>query len=63
MLAFRKAMLLLLLLVLIYAIAWLPMNAYNVLNALDIIEFSQYRLAGRHARRSLRCCLGIFSAT
>lgn len=39
----RKALLLLLMLVIIYGVAWLPINLYNVLNVLDIIEFSQYR--------------------
>ncbi|KAI6222028.1 hypothetical protein M3Y95_00941100 [Aphelenchoides besseyi] len=37
----RKALFLLLLLVVIYAIAWAPMNIYNVLNVFDLIEFSQ----------------------
>ena len=40
---FRKTMLLLLLLVIVYAIAWLPINAYNVLNVLDLIQFSQFK--------------------
>ncbi|CAD5208576.1 unnamed protein product [Bursaphelenchus xylophilus] len=39
----RKALLLLLTLVLVYGICWLPMNAYNVLNVFEVIEFSQYR--------------------
>ncbi|CAD5206056.1 unnamed protein product [Bursaphelenchus okinawaensis] len=39
----RKALLLLLTLVLVYGICWLPMNAYNVLNVFEIIQFSQYR--------------------
>ncbi|KAF7638754.1 G_PROTEIN_RECEP_F1_2 domain-containing protein [Meloidogyne graminicola] len=38
----RKAMILLLGLVLVYAIAWAPMNIYNVLHVLELIAFSQY---------------------
>nr|CAD2196179.1 unnamed protein product [Meloidogyne enterolobii] len=38
----RKAMFLLLGLVLVYAIAWAPMNIYNVLHVLEFIAFSQY---------------------
>ncbi len=40
---FRRALLLLLMLVMVYAIAWLPINAYHVLSTFEVIEFSQYR--------------------
>ncbi|CAI4224539.1 unnamed protein product [Auanema sp. JU1783] len=39
----RRALLLLFLLVLTYAICWAPMNVYNVLNGFEIIDYSQYR--------------------
>lgn len=45
-------MILLLLLVIVYAVAWLPINAYNVLNVLEFIEFSQYRCTSRILERS-----------
>jgi len=53
----RKAMLLLLMLVLIYAVAWLPINLYNVLNVLDIIEFSQYRYIFCHLIGMCSACI------
>ncbi|CAB3409458.1 unnamed protein product [Caenorhabditis bovis] len=37
----RRALLLLFLLVLTYAVCWAPMNIYHVLNGLDIINYSQ----------------------
>lgn len=39
----RKALALLLGLVLVYAVAWAPMNIYNVLHVLEFIPFSQYQ--------------------
>uniref|UniRef100_A0A8R1Y0W5 G_PROTEIN_RECEP_F1_2 domain-containing protein n=1 Tax=Onchocerca volvulus TaxID=6282 RepID=A0A8R1Y0W5_ONCVO len=53
----RKALLLLLLLVLIYAVTWFPMNAYNVLNVLEVIEFSQYRYLFCHLTGMTSACI------
>ncbi|KAK0422337.1 hypothetical protein QR680_007511 [Steinernema hermaphroditum] len=53
----RKALLLLLFLVLIYGIAWLPINAYNVLHVLDIIHFSQYRYIFCHLIGMTSACM------
>ncbi|VDM08673.1 unnamed protein product [Wuchereria bancrofti] len=53
----RKALLLLSLLVLIYAAAWLPMNAYNVLSVLEVIEFSQYRYLFCHLVGMTSACI------
>ncbi|KAL3104333.1 hypothetical protein niasHT_029118 [Heterodera trifolii] len=39
----RKALLLLSCLVIVYAVAWAPMHAYNVLHVLEAINFSQYQ--------------------
>ncbi|ETN71072.1 hypothetical protein NECAME_14360 [Necator americanus] len=40
---FRRALLLLMILVLTYAICWAPMNIHNVLNGFEVISYSQYR--------------------
>uniref|UniRef100_A0A915EHH2 G-protein coupled receptors family 1 profile domain-containing protein n=1 Tax=Ditylenchus dipsaci TaxID=166011 RepID=A0A915EHH2_9BILA len=53
----RKALLLLLSLIVTYACAWLPINAYNVLNVLDIIEFSQYRYIFCHLIGMSSACI------
>uniref|UniRef100_A0AC34RE06 G-protein coupled receptors family 1 profile domain-containing protein n=1 Tax=Panagrolaimus sp. JU765 TaxID=591449 RepID=A0AC34RE06_9BILA len=53
----RRAVLLLLLLVLIYGTAWLPINAYNVLNVLDVIEFSQSKYIICHLIGMASACL------
>ncbi|KAL6740731.1 hypothetical protein Aduo_014057 [Ancylostoma duodenale] len=39
----RRALLLLMILVLTYAICWAPMNIHNVLNGFEVISYSQYR--------------------
>ncbi len=41
-------MILLLTLVIIYALAWLPMNAYHILSVFDIIEFSNFKYCESH---------------
>ncbi|TKR73181.1 hypothetical protein L596_020521 [Steinernema carpocapsae] len=53
----RKALLLLLFLVLIHGIAWLPINAYNVLHVLGIIDFSQYRYIFCHLIGMTSACI------
>ncbi|KJH47381.1 hypothetical protein DICVIV_06544 [Dictyocaulus viviparus] len=40
---FRRALLLLMILVLTYAICWAPMNIHNALNSFEVISYSQYR--------------------
>ncbi|CAJ0952481.1 unnamed protein product, partial [Mesorhabditis belari] len=44
----RRALLLLIVLVLTYAIAWFPMNLYNLLSGLEIITFNQYQYVFCH---------------
>uniref|UniRef100_A0A158PAX0 G_PROTEIN_RECEP_F1_2 domain-containing protein n=1 Tax=Angiostrongylus cantonensis TaxID=6313 RepID=A0A158PAX0_ANGCA len=39
----RRALLLLMILVLTYAICWAPMNIHNALNSFEVISYSQYR--------------------
>lgn len=39
----RRALLLLMILVLTYAICWAPMNIHNVLSGFGVISYSQYR--------------------
>lgn len=53
----RNAMLLLLSLVIVYGIAWLPMNAYNVLNVFEVISFSQHRYIYCHLIGMFSTCL------
>uniref|UniRef100_A0A1I8B7X8 G_PROTEIN_RECEP_F1_2 domain-containing protein n=1 Tax=Meloidogyne hapla TaxID=6305 RepID=A0A1I8B7X8_MELHA len=53
----RKAMFLLLGLVFVYAIAWAPMNIYNVLHVLELIAFSQYNYLFCHLIGMVSACL------
>uniref|UniRef100_A0A183BVE0 G_PROTEIN_RECEP_F1_2 domain-containing protein n=1 Tax=Globodera pallida TaxID=36090 RepID=A0A183BVE0_GLOPA len=53
----RKALLLLSCLVIVYAIAWAPMNAYNVLHVFEAINFSQYQYLFCHLIGMTSACL------
>uniref|UniRef100_A0A7E4UL28 G_PROTEIN_RECEP_F1_2 domain-containing protein n=1 Tax=Panagrellus redivivus TaxID=6233 RepID=A0A7E4UL28_PANRE len=53
----RRAVLLLLSLVLIYGICWLPIQLYNVLNVLEVIDFSQSRYIFCHMIGMCSACL------
>ncbi|GMT25058.1 hypothetical protein PFISCL1PPCAC_16355, partial [Pristionchus fissidentatus] len=53
----RKALVLLVILVTTYAFCWAPVNVYNVLAGLQLIQFSQYRYLFMHIIGIVSACI------